>query len=214
MPRPPFLVRLYLTLLLISLFLYPVFARAANPVPSTPVQAATSRPLLPETFAGWQVAGAPQISTDAHGADDSAAAALQEYGFSRYESASYSRGQDSVAVKAMEFGDASGAFGAFTFYRRPNMAREPIGQGGAFDGTRVLFWNGVVLVDAKFSRLTPMSVAELRDLVTQLPQPVGNQKVLPTLPAYLPPQHLEAMTLEYSLGPQGYRLGSGVLPAA
>ncbi len=210
MPRPSFVVRPLVTLLFASTFLLPTFANST----SAATQPAASRPLLPETFAGWQLTGAPRESTNPQAADNGDAAALQEYGFTRYESAGYTRDADALTVKAIEFGDATGAFGAFTFYRRPNMSPVQIGQGAAFDGTRVLFWNGTILVDAKFNRLTPMSAAELRDLSTQLPQPVGNQNVLPTLPAYLPPQHLLSTTVQYAIGPQAYQQSGGVLPAS
>lgn len=221
MPRPSFVACPLVTLLFASVFVLPfVLPMFASPTPAArknthpaAAQSAASRPLLPETFAGWQLTGAPQESSNPQVADNGDAAALQEYGFTRYESASYTRDADALTVKAIEFGDATGAFGAFTFYRRSNMSPEQIGQGAAFDGTCVLFWNGTILVDAKFNRLTPMSAAELRDLATQLPQPVGNQNVLPTLPAYLPPQHLLATTIQYAIGPQAYQQSGGVLPA-
>jgi len=143
---------------------------------------------------------------------------LREYGFSRFELANYTRGESKLTVKAMEFDDATGAFGDFTFYRTPNMAPEKIGQGAAFDGTRVLFWQGTVLVDAKFTRLTPMSISELRDLAGQLPKPVGNQGTLPTLPGYLPPKGLNPVTVQYAIGPRAYQrsgyLSGPALPAA
>ena len=219
MPRPSIAVRPLATLLFASMIAFPTFA-SSNPTAKNTTQlsavasspSAASKPLLPETFAGWQLTGSSQASTNSHAADEADAPVLQEYGFVRYQAASYTRDQDSLTLKAMEFGDATGAFGAFTFYRRPNMQPEQIGQGAAFDGTRVLFWSGTVLVDAKFSRLTPMSAAELRDLVTQLPQSVGNQSVLPRLPAYLPPQHLEGGTIQYAIGPHAYQLEGGVLP--
>ncbi len=112
----------------------------------------------------------------------------------------------------MEFGDATGAFGAFTFYRRPTMSRADIGSGGAFDGTRILFWSGTTLVDAKFEHITPMSAGELRDLASQLPKPVGNLATPPRLHDYLPPQHLEQETIKYAIGPASYQMGGGVLP--
>ena len=215
MLRPSFVIHALVPLLLSSVLAVPALARTASAAAnaSAPAQPA-SRSLLPETFAGWQIAGTPQQSTNPQAADAAEAPALQEYGFTRYEAANYTRDRDALTVKAMQFGDATGAFGAFTFYRRPNMAPEQIGRGAAFDGTRVLFWSGTVLVDAKFNRLTPMSVSELRDLATQLPQPMGNQSVLPTLPAYLPRQHLLATTVQYAIGPQAYRQSGGVLPSA
>ncbi|MHB1674441.1 MAG: DUF6599 family protein [Acidobacteriaceae bacterium] len=183
--------------------------KTASPTENPP---AVSQSLLPETFAGWQLTGTPEQSTQASAADAGDAAPLAEYGFIRYEAARYTRDDGSLSVKAMEFGDATGAFGAFTFYRRPTMSAVDIGGGGAFDGTRVLFWSGTILVDAKFEHITPMSAGELRDLVTQLPKPTGNQATLPTLPRYLPPQHLQPETVRYAIGPQSYRMSGGVLP--
>lgn len=215
MLRPSSAFRLWLVTLL---FVFPAVARStapsknSAPIPASP-QPVEPAALLPQTFAGWQLTGAPQQATDPAAADNGDAVVLQEYGFTRYEAANYTRDGGSVAVKAMQFADATGAFGAFTFYRRPNMQPEQIGHDAAFDGVRVLFWQGTVLVDAKFDHLTAMSVAELRDLATELPKPVGNQGTLPTLPAYLPPQRLVPMTTQYAIGPQAYQLSGGVLPA-
>ncbi|MFZ0516728.1 MAG: DUF6599 family protein [Acidobacteriaceae bacterium] len=218
-PRP-FLSILIVTLTTLSLHAQ---SRPANhvakqtPAPSkTAPQAetATAAPqtLLPETFAGWQITGTPDRSTQASAADPGDAVPLQEYGFTRYESARYTRDDGQLTVKAMEFADATGAFGAFTFYRRPRMSAADIGSGGAFDGKRVLFWSGTTLVDVTFEHITPMSAGEMRDLITQLPKPFGNVATPPRLPEYLPRQHLEEESVKYSIGPQGYRLSGGVLP--
>lgn len=176
------------------------------------IMPAAPQPLLPETFAGWQLSGTSQQSTLATEVDAGDAVPLTEYGFTRYEAAKYTRDDGSLTLKAMDFGDATGAYGAFTFYRRPTMSAVNIGGGGAFDGERVLFWAGTILVDAKFEHITPMSADELRDLVTQLPKPVGNQGTLPTLSRYLPPQHLLPETVRYAIGPQSYQMSGGVLP--
>lgn len=215
--RPRFAIRCLVACVLA--FSVGVAARAADKTAAAskassaaPTASSQAGAILPEAFAGWQIAGTPVESASPQLADDGDAAVLTEYGFSRFESASYRREQDTLAVKAIQFGDATGAFGAFTFYRRPGMVPEKIGHDAVFDGTRVLFWSGTVLVDAKFSRITPMSAAELRDLASQLPPPVGNQGTLPTLPDYLPKSHLEPTTLQYAIGPQAYRLSGGVLP--
>lgn len=172
-----------------------------------------SQPLLPNTFDGWQLTGAPQQSAVPSDADASDATPLQEFGFKRYETANYTRDDGRVVIKAMEFEDATGAYGAFTFYRRPTMSEAQIGAGAAFDGARVLFWKGAVLVDARFSHITAMSAAELRDLATLLPKATGAQGTPPSLPDYLPAAHLEPMTVQYAIGPQAYRMSGGVLPA-
>lgn len=188
------------------------FASASKTAPQTETATPAPQTLLPEAFAGWQITGTANRSTQASAADPGDAVPLQEYGFTRYESARYSRDDGELTVKAMEFGDSTGAFGAFTFYRRPTMSAADIGSGGAFDGTRVLFWSGTILVDAKFQHITPMSAGELRDLITQLPKPTGNQATPPRLPDYLPRQHLEQETVRYAIGPQSYRMSGGVLP--
>lgn len=185
---------------------------ASNTAPQSANATPAPQTLLPETFAGWQISGTPEQSTQASAADPGDAVPLQEYGFTRYESAKYTRDDGELTIKAMEFGDATGAFGAFTFYRRPTMSLADIGSGGAFDGTRLLFWSGTTLVDAKFEHITPMSAGELRDLVTQLPKPLGNVATPPRLPDYLPRQHLEQETVKYAIGPQSYVMSGGVLP--
>lgn len=218
--RLSFRLRSLVPLLSAVLLTFPCVAASNGPqknphrptAPAVTPLVAPPRSLLPTMFADWQLTGTPQESTDPQTADPSDAAVLNEYGFTRFEAANYTRDGETLALKAMEFGDATGAYGAYTFYRRPQMAPEQIGQGGAFDGSRVLFWSGIVLVDAKFEHVTPMSAAELRDLVTLLPQPTGNQGVLPTLPQYLPPQRMQPDTAHYSIGPDAYRLSGGVLP--
>lgn len=170
------------------------------------------RPILPQVFAGWQISGMPVTSDNPQTADFAHASALKEYGFSRYESANYIRGSATLTVKAVQFQDATGAYGAFTFFRHPNMAPEAIGQGAAFDGSRVLFWGGTVFVEANFGQVTATSAGELRDLATLLPKPQGNQGTLPTLPNYLPQKHLQRQTIQYAIGPDAYRQSGGVLP--
>ncbi|MGC9292942.1 MAG: DUF6599 family protein [Acidobacteriaceae bacterium] len=171
-------------------------------------------PLLPTIFSAWQQAGTSLNSNNPATADGVNAAVLQECGFQRFEQAAYARDDGQLKVKAMQFADASGAFSAFTFYRRPNMLPESIGAGAAFDGARVLFWSGNVLVDASFQHLTAMSAAELRDLSRQLPQPEGSAAALPSIDGHLPPQRLDRMSIRYALGPQSYAMGGGVLPPA
>jgi hypothetical protein len=114
----------------------------------------------------------------------------------------------------MRFGDATGAYGAYTYYRVPGMHPEDIGRGAAANGPRILFWNGATLVDAKFDHLTAMSAAELRELARKLPVPGGTADIPPSLPGYLPRKDLEITHTRYSLGPQAYVRSGGVLPPA
>jgi hypothetical protein len=159
-------------------------------------------PLLPDAFAGWQI-GAHQSSTQAAAADPIYANLLQEYGFTDFESATYTRPDRKLTIKAARFKDASGAYGAFTFYKTPQMLVEKIGDQAASDNTRVLFYRANVLVTADFDRITPMSAGELRELAGLIPLPGGSARSLPSLPQYLPRQSYVPNSAKYVVGPVG-----------
>lgn len=148
-------------------------------------------------------------TTDPSTADETNAPVLREYGFQRLEKANYTRDDGrKLAVKAAVFTDASGAYGAFTYYKTPIMVDEKIGGQGSSLNNRVLFYQGNILVDAVFDRLTTMSAAELRELAGTLPVPAGNARNLPPLPNYLP-KHVDAKNAKYVLGPVALdRIGS------
>jgi hypothetical protein len=170
---------------------------------SVTAQAAQKPQFLPAQFAGWQKSTVLASGQDAAGADPANAALLKEYGFSDFEQAVYTRPDRRMTVKAARFADASGAYGAFTFYRRPEMLDEKIGEQGASANTRVLFYHANVLVDVDFDRLTAMSAAELRELSNNLPLVRGNALNPPNLPAYLPKQSLVRNSVKYVVGPVG-----------
>lgn len=183
-----------------------VFLVAASVLCMGQAQAAHTAPspeqLLPGQFAGWQLAGTRMDSLDAATADPANSAVLKEYGFQLYERAEYTRDDGRrLQVKAVRFGDASGAYGAYTFYLTPAMLDEKIGDQAASLNDRVLFFRGNVLVDALFSKVSMMSAAELRELAGMLPQAAGNAGKLPTLRNYLPASGYEKNTARYITGP-------------
>ncbi len=185
-----------------------VFPSQAKPASQT--QPAPS--LLPSSFSGWQMTGQAQESSQPQAADQANAQVLKECGFQQFASANYSAAQDKLAIRAIQFQDASGAYCGFTFYRRPGSLEEKIGRTAAWDGSHVLFWTGNVLIDATFDHLTAMSAAQLRELAGDLPQPAGSANIAPSLPAYLPRTDLSAGLTRYALGPDSYTRGGGVLP--
>jgi hypothetical protein len=178
------------------------------------IATAAPAPLLPESFAGFELQGKLEKITEPGTADAGNAQVLVENGFRDFASGIYKNNVNTVTVRAMRFGDASGAYGAYTFYRVPGMAPEDIGKGGAANGDRVLFWNGATVVDAKFDHLTAMSAAALRELAERVPKIGGSAGVPPALPGFLPRTDLEPTHTRYSLGPQSYTRSGGVLPAA
>jgi len=165
--------------------------------------ARATQPILPRQFAGWQTTTIRK-STDPLIGDPVNAALLKEYGFTDFESAAYTRDDGrKLTIKAARFADASGAYGAFTYYKTPQMLTEKIGDQGASLNERVLFYRANILVDAVFDRLTAMSAAELRELAADLPIVGGASGNLPGLPGYLPQPGYVKNTAKYIVGPEG-----------
>jgi hypothetical protein len=169
---------------------------------------------LPKQFAGWQASGPIKTSKDPAVADAVNASLLKEYGFTGLESASYVRDDGRrLTIKAALFPDVSGAYGAFSFYRTPEMLVETIGDQGASLNERVLFYRGNVLVDAIFDKLNAMSAAELRELANSLPLPTGGAQNAPPVLGYVPHSISEKGTTKYIAGPAGLRKINAPLPA-
>src|ERR1035441_7626304 len=161
--------------------------------------------VLPNQFGGWQVSGPVTKSGDAAVADPANAAVLKEYGFRGFEKAEYTSDDGrKLAIKAAVFDDASGAYGAFTYYQTPAMLEEKIGGQAGSLNNRVLFFQENVLVDAVFDKLSAMSAAELRGLAG----------LLPPLRSYLPTHGYERNTTKYILGPVALEHAGAPLPSA
>lgn len=168
--------------------------------------------LLPEVFAGWVSAKAPEKVTDAAKVDAANAAALKEYDFTDGALATYKRSGETLTLRALRFEDASGAYGAYSYYRHNGWPKEEIGTGATSDNNRVVFWLGNTVVDANFSRIGPMCGAELRELARELPLPEGTKALPPPILSSLPKDSLNGQTTHYALGPAGYTGAGGVLP--
>jgi len=183
-----------------------------QPSPSKAVTVSVPRPLLPDSFAGWEAKESPKGVTDPAQADKDNAAALKEYGFQSAMLATYKKDNETLTIRALRFDDLSGAYGAYSYYRGTGWPKEDIGTGAASNHNRVLFWRGDVVVDATFSHVGPMSGAELRELASQIPVPMGNKSLAPPILATLPKGALDGQSTHYAVGPASYVGSGGVLP--
>jgi hypothetical protein len=168
--------------------------------------------VLPDSFDGWTAAEPPKTVNDAATLDPANLPALKEYGLDFGVVANYKREGETLAIRALRFGDESGAYGAYSYYRQNGWPKESIGTGAASDKNRVLFWRGNTVVDATFSHVEPMSAGELREIADKLPVPGGNKSVAPPVLSYMPQDNLQRQTTHYALGPAGYAGAGGVLP--
>ncbi|ADW67601.1 DUF6599 family protein [Granulicella tundricola] len=196
-------------------------------------------PLLPQKLAGMTLAQtAAGVATDATAQEFSAdcsalpmnpppsaggsgvtcAAVLKEDGLTRFASGSYARAAGApVGVLALEFGDATGAYSAYTFYR--SLMKAPRVTGGdarvgkaaetSSDADGSVAWAGTAIVRVT-GRVAPN---ELTAIVSALPKVGGRRGIAPLLPTLLPEKGLEAATARYALGAAGYKAMNGVLPA-
>ena len=171
------------------------------------------KPLLPDSFAGWVTADPVKKVVDPALADAANVVALKEYGFADAALGNYARSGELLNVHALRFHDASGAYGAYSFYRQSGWPKEEIGEGATSNHNRVLFWLGDTVVDANFSHIGPMSGSELRELARQLPVPGGSRAIPPPILSNLPRKSLDGQTTHYAEGPAGYAGAGGVLPA-
>lgn len=162
-------------------------------------------PLLPQAFAGWTRGSAPA-------AENANADVLHEYGLQQSAAASYASGSNHLSVHAWRFADATGAYGAFTFYRQPAMHEANIGRGGAVAADHYLFWTGTTVVDAAFAHSSTEENAAITALAADIPQASGPEGIPPSLPHYLPAAGLNPSSVRYAIGPAAYTQSGGVLP--
>jgi hypothetical protein len=177
-----------------------------------------SAPLLPDHFGAWQMDGTATTGSDGAQADGANTAELKEFGFDRYAVANYSQahGGGVVEVKALQFGDATGAAGAFTFYRKPELrglaAGQKLGASAAISTDEALFWSGNTLVIATAKQGHAALATELKELEVALPKIGGPKGAAPLLPTLVPGKGLDAGSVRYALGPVSYAAEGGVLP--
>src|SRR3954470_13625496 len=94
--------------------------------------------ILPPTFSGWQKAPG-KAHKDARGVNPANADVLKEYTFKDAEQATYTREGRTITLRASRFNDGTGAFGAFTFYREPQMVGEKLCDQAASAREHIVF---------------------------------------------------------------------------
>ncbi len=176
-------------------------------------------PLLPASFGQWKAAGNPIANPPGLSLATVSKAALEECGPVRSQVANYflveSGHGTSIHVEAIQFGDRTGAFSAFTLVEQPGMKPgHELGAANAVGSGLVLFTSGSSIVLVNFGgEQTAGEIASLKPLAEGLPKVFGNTGVAPLLPSLAPERGLVAGSMRYALGPATYAAEGGVLPA-
>src|SRR5215469_10882398 len=127
--------------------------------------------LLPQNFGGWQLGGNSEPGTVSLTTVNKAA--LQECGPLRSQVNTYTRNGKTMRVEAVEFGDRTGAYSAFTLAVRPEMkVSKTVGSWDAVGSGVVMFTIGDTLVLA--SPASEADVPALKELAKVLPKVTGS----------------------------------------
>ena len=119
---------------------------------------------------------------------------FQEDGLTRGDKETYAQmsgTHDSIQIQAYEFGDATGAFAAYTYLRKPTdrpVTGSHLGKEAVEDGDAVLLWDGRTVVVAEFHG--ERRIADLQDLIPVLPKIGGPKGLAPMLPTLLIPSRI------------------------
>ena len=204
----------FVTTILFAGLLLPLSAQQGKTVLVEP-----PAPLLPESVGKLPMAGTPQTGTGVPPDAGEAAAVLKEDGVASWEDAHYGAATQAATadgkVRAYRFGDATGAYAAFTFLRKADAVALPAGiaPNGTVSGDELMLQSGVSVVVANLQLRGAMRDEALRGILQHLPKVGGRQGLPPLLPTFVPVRGLIAGSAEYALGPAGYSATQGVLPA-
>ncbi|MGH9700277.1 MAG: DUF6599 family protein [Candidatus Acidiferrales bacterium] len=152
--------------------------------------------LLPSSFAGWnQTGNAPSAAPP--GLQNSAI--FEEYGLAGAETQTYARDGKSVAITLRKFKDPSGAYGAYSYLRTPDMPAAHIGAHSSVSANRALLLVGTLVVDINGKDIEK-STPDWRALFSLL-TPRAESGPLPTLWEHLPGGDMIERSDHYILGP-------------
>ncbi len=170
--------------------------------------------LLPEAFAGWVSADAPKKVTDPALADRANAAALKEYDFTDGVLATYKRSGETLSLRALRFHDASGAYGAYSFYRQNGWPKEQIGSGRHLEPQPGALLAGQYRRGCQFLPYRPhVRLGTARAGGRAARSRTGTKALAPPILANLPKASIwTGKPPTMPLAPAGYAGAGGVLP--
>ena len=139
-------------------------------------------------------AAANQVSMDS-----AQSSAFREYGYVSSETQSYVHANDRIEVALYKFKDVSGAYGAYSFLRQPDMAKADLTEHSSASSNRALALEGDLVLDIHADHITDRG-RELKSLVSAVAQH-AQDGLLPSLWQHLPQDNIVPRSDRYILGP-------------
>ena len=154
--------------------------------------------ILPDSVAGWNSnpSSAPQGLRQIAGP---AAPALQEYEAQSGETRTYTHGASSLTAVVYAFKDTSGAYGAYSFLRTPDMAQANLTQHSCLSSSRALVLTGNLVL-----QFTGKDLRKDGDAIELLVAEAGGHArwgAYPVLPQRLPTEDFIPRSDHFVWGP-------------
>jgi Family of unknown function (DUF6599) len=158
---------------------------------------ASAQGILPPSLSGWTSQGSPANQAPM---DTAQASAFREYGYVSGEAQSYVHGSDRIDVAVYKFKDPSGAYGAYSFLRQPDMAKAGLTEHSSISSDRALALTGDLVLDVHAARIAERK-QQLKSLASAVAQH-AKDGLLPSLWQHLPQKGIVPRSDRYVLGPQ------------
>ncbi len=157
------------------------------------VPRASAQRILPASLSNWNsTESKPPIAA-------TEAAMLKEYGLKSAERRTYTHGNQSLAATAYSFNDPSGAYGAYSFLRTPDMPQANFTKHSSMSDDRALALTGNLVLEFDSAR-----VDRFRGEIEMLIARAGGHAqfgAYPALPQRLPTDDFVPRSDHYILGP-------------
>jgi hypothetical protein len=153
--------------------------------------------ILPPSISGWTAQGS---ATNPGAMDNSQSSAFREYGYVSGETRSYVQANNRIDAALYKFKDPSGAYGAYSFLRQPDMAKADLTEHSSASSDRALALAGNLVLDVHGDYIADRE-RQLKSLVSAVAQH-GQDGLLPSLWEHLPQDNIVPRSDRYVLGPQ------------
>lgn len=157
---------------------------------------AFAQEILPPSVSGWSSQGSSAKQAPMENAQSTA---FREYGYVSCEVQSYVHGSDRLDVTLYKFKDPSGAYGAYSFLRQPDMAKADLKEHSSISSDRALALTGNLILEVHATHVADYD-RQLKLLLSAVARH-AQDGLLPSLWEHLPQDNIVPRSDRYILGP-------------